>query len=113
MPVSSRHLEVENTLEIHIRGRFDFPVYSEFRNAYLQGDSKTRYVIDLEQIEYLDSSALGMMLLLRDHAGGETADITLRNCRPELLRILTVARFNDLFKLCSAGSGTPDSDANG
>ena len=42
-------------------------------------DGKTRIVVDFSKTDYLDSSALGMLLLLREHAGGESSDITISN----------------------------------
>ena len=53
-------------LTITIQGRFDFSAHQEFRAAYEKLASKPEaYVIDLGEATYLDSSALGMLLLLR------------------------------------------------
>ena len=63
-------------LTIKITGRFDFGKHQEFRDAYERVDgTPKRYQVDLQGTTYLDSSALGMLLLLRDHAGGEIAEI--------------------------------------
>ena len=48
---------------------------------------------------YLDSSALGMLLLLRDHAGGDTANIKIVNCNPDVKKILTISNFEQLFSI--------------
>ncbi|MEB0155953.1 STAS domain-containing protein, partial [Pseudomonas sp. CCC3.2] len=48
---------------------------------------------------YLDSSALGMLLLLRDHAGGENSKISLINCNKDVGTILTISNFSKLFKI--------------
>ena len=64
----------DRQLTIGVEGRFDFRVYDSFRNAYADvGDSVEKYVIDLAAAEYMDSSALGMLLLLREFAGGDDA----------------------------------------
>ena len=49
------------------------------------------------EAEYLDSSALGMLLLMREHAGGDHAKIRIVNCRPQIKNILKVANFAKLF----------------
>jgi anti-anti-sigma factor len=50
-------------------------------------------------VNFLDSSALGMLLLLRDHAGGEHARIRLVNCSSDVRKILTISNFSKLFHI--------------
>ncbi|MDG1580332.1 STAS domain-containing protein [Pseudomonas sp. GOM6] len=87
-------------LTIHIQGRFDFSVHQEFRDAYERVTATPkRYVVDLKGATYLDSSALGMLLLLRDHAGGDHARISLINCNPDVRKILAISNFEQLFQI--------------
>jgi anti-anti-sigma factor len=84
---------------IQIAGQFSFPVYQQFRDAYMQCGTAKRYVIDLRGTEYMDSSALGMLLVLREHAGGDVAEIRIVNCGPEVRGILQAAHFEKLFNI--------------
>jgi HptB-dependent secretion and biofilm anti anti-sigma factor len=87
-------------LTIMIQGRFDFGAHQEFRNAYERVNSTPqRYIVDLKETTYLDSSALGMLLLLRDHAGGDSAQIRLLNCNPDVRKILAISNFEQLFRI--------------
>jgi anti-anti-sigma factor len=87
-------------ITIDISGRFDFSVHQEFREVYEKAaGTAIQYIIDLRQTEYLDSSALGMLLLLREHAGGDRAHVKIVHCRPEVKKILTIANFHQLFQL--------------
>ena len=87
-------------LTISVRGRFDFGRHQEFREAYERLNRKPdSIVVDLKDATYLDSSALGMLLLLRDHAGGESAAISLINCSPDVRKILTISNFEQLFRI--------------
>ncbi|MEO5345158.1 MAG: STAS domain-containing protein [Magnetococcus sp. YQC-9] len=88
---------------IGVKGRFNFEMHSQFRAAY-QADSGDenhgrRFVIDLAGTEYIDSSALGMLLLLREEAGANESDIEIINTRPEIRKILETANFQRLFKI--------------
>ena len=85
---------------IAVIGKFDFQLYDEFRASYANtvGDGLT-YVVDLSETEYLDSSALGMLLALREHAGWDAANIEIRQASPEVRKILDVANFGKLFKM--------------
>lgn len=89
-----------NTITISISDRFDFSSHKEFRAAYSNssGDN-SHYVVDLSATEYIDSSALGMLLLLREHAGSEKSKIILRGASNEVRDILEVSNFDKLFTL--------------
>ncbi|MEL6184454.1 MAG: STAS domain-containing protein, partial [Myxococcota bacterium] len=53
----------DNEVTIAISGRFDFNAHREFREAVKAVSDGARCVVDLEKATYLDSSALGMLLL--------------------------------------------------
>lgn len=96
-----QHLSADGKeARIRIRGRFDFEVHQEFRAAYRHTDGTAmRYTIDLSQTEYMDSSALGMLLLLREHAGGESASVTITGASEGVRKVLDIANFDRLFRI--------------
>jgi anti-anti-sigma factor len=88
------------SLTINIEGRFDFSAHQDFRESYEKTDAEPdEYCVDMKQTSYLDSSALGMLLLLRDHAGGDTAKIRIVNCNTDVRKILTISNFEQLFAI--------------
>ena len=99
MTINSQPSVDGQELTISISGRFDFNAHQAFRDAYQRQDvNPQRYVVNLQGTTYMDSSALGMLLLLlRDHAGGDEADIRLLNCSPDVRKILSVSNFEQLF----------------
>ena len=100
MSISTARSDDGSTLTISIQGRFDFSSHQAFRHAYEGAQSGTvQYVIDMGETTYLDSSALGMLLLLRDYAGGEKADVRITNCNSDVRRILTISNFEQLFQI--------------
>lgn len=100
MAIQTRRSEDGRTLTIKIEGRFDFSTHQAFRDAYEHGDQEVMdYVIDMCDATYLDSSALGMLLLLRDYAGGDAARIRIENCNNDVRRILTISNFEQLFAI--------------
>ena len=100
MTISSSSTPDGKELTIKVQGRFDFSALQNFRNAY-ESLSKpaAKYVIDLRESDYLDSSALGMLLALRDYAGGDSSDIKIINCKPDVKKILAITKLDDLFKI--------------
>lgn len=89
----------QDCLTVHVQERFDFSVHRAFHDACLDGHRARSYVIDLEQVTAMDSSALGMLLLLRERAGGDNADIRIVNAQPDLRNTLRVAGFEKLFSV--------------
>ena len=88
------------TLTISIKGRFDFGRHQEFRESYEKLEKKPESdVVDLRKATYLDSSALGMLLLLRDHAGGDSSDIRVVNSNSDVRKILAISNFDKLFDI--------------
>ncbi len=85
-------------LTISVQGRFDFSSLQLFRSAYENQESSPKtYVVDLKESDYLDSSALGMLLALRDHAGGDSSSIRIVNCNPDVKKILVITKLDELF----------------
>ncbi|MBP6104073.1 MAG: STAS domain-containing protein [Gammaproteobacteria bacterium] len=88
------------TLTISVEGRFDFSALPLFRSAYEKQQPKPQaYIIDLSKADYLDSSALGMLLALRDYAGGDAANIRLKNPNPDVKKILVITKLDELFEI--------------
>jgi len=85
------------TVTVYVQGRFDFNCHPGFRHACASFGRVREYVIDLANTEYLDSSALGMLLVLREEAGAE--HVRVLNCQPAVRRILEIANFQSLFTI--------------
>jgi len=100
MAITSQPSADGQEMTILIQGRIDNGAHQDLRNAYERVSSTPqRYTVDLKDTTYLDSSALGMLLLLRDHAGGDNSQIRLVNCNPDVRKILAISNFEQLFKI--------------
>lgn len=100
MSLTVHHDAAQDCLTLQLGEHFDFSVHRNFHDACLTPGSQARsYVIDLDAVTRVDSSALGMLLLLREHAGGERADIRIVNAQGALRSTLRVAGFDRLFVL--------------
>ncbi|QDG53577.1 STAS domain-containing protein [Persicimonas caeni] len=99
MTITVRTNEARAELIIKVRGRFDFELYREFREAYDQEPAPaSRFVVDLVEATYIDSSALGMLLLLREYAAETNGQVALQVRSGSVARILRVANFDQLFE---------------
>lgn len=80
-------------VKISISGRFDFNAHREFRDAVKTVADHARCTVDMAETTYLDSSALGMLLLLKDQSG----DVRIIRCSNEVKKVLEIANFHRLF----------------
>ncbi|MDH5437082.1 MAG: STAS domain-containing protein [Gammaproteobacteria bacterium] len=100
MPLGTS-IDGNGVVKISISGRFDFNLYQEFRDAYKQVENPAAaaYEIDMSGADYMDSSALGMLLLLRERAGGDKANISITGCNTEIKKIFSISNFERLFSI--------------
>ena len=85
---------------ISLTGRFDFTAHRAFREACaapLESNQVAELEIDLAAVDYLDSSALGMLLMLREKAQAANKTVVLSNCRGAARQVLDIANFGKLF----------------
>lgn len=100
MPLEIIHNSEKQELTIRVSGRFDFGVHQDFRKATeWHRDTVKSIIVDLRNTDYIDSSALGMLLILRDKMNNDRSAIRLTNAKPEVKKILEIANFEKLFKL--------------
>ena len=92
----------DNNATLILTGRFDFNAHRDFREGY-EAVLKTANVhtldIDLTRVDYLDSSALGMLLLLKERAGAKNIELALVGCTGTVKQILEIANFSKLFTM--------------
>lgn len=93
---------INGTLTIEVMGSFDLSVYDEFHQCYPSDLSEIRaVVIDLSHTDYIDSTAIGMVLSLRQAMGGDSANISLLNPNENVARLLEVAQLKQLMPIKS------------
>ena len=87
---------------VFLSGRFDFSAQRNFSNcldSQMANPAVKEIRIDFAHVEYLDSSALGMLLLAKERMENERKKISLTNCSGGVKRILDIANFDRLFAI--------------
>jgi len=85
-----------------LAGCFDFNTHRDFRRAYdpvLEDPAVKELHIDFARVDYLDSSALGMLLILRDKVGEKGKTIVLTGLQGTIKQVLDIANFGKLFAM--------------
>lgn len=83
-----------------MQGRFVHKDYARVTEmlAQLKGGGHQAVTLDLSRVEFIDSGAIGMLLLLREQLG--TA-VTLRGATGQPAQLLANARMGELFALAN------------
>lgn len=87
---------------LSLSGRFDFSQYAVFKEEQmklLERDDITTLVLDFRDLEYLDSAALGILLVLLDNAKERDKTVTIQNAHGVVREILDVAHFDRMFEI--------------
>lgn len=91
----------ENDARVNFSGEFTFTDHAAFRdvaNRLFQAKGDT-IVIDLSQLQFIDSAGLGMLLLARDEAGKSSRKLVLAQPQGQVRRMFTVTKFDELFTI--------------
>jgi HptB-dependent secretion and biofilm anti anti-sigma factor len=86
---------------ISLRGSFTFKDHHGFRAVLdaLGGASGTNRVLELSGVDFLDSAALGMLLIADDETARTHGKLTLRNPSAQISRLFELSAMDALFRI--------------
>ncbi len=100
MTVKASMINDGKDLLLRVSGRFDHTMMNEFRRSYESQTGRVdTYVVDMQDIKFLDSSGLSMLLLLHVHSGQRKYRVQIINANADVLRSLNTAKFGELFDI--------------
>lgn len=92
----------EGVVTITLNGRFDFNCHREFRAVMgeaMKCGTAEGIQVDLRGADYIDSSALGMLLMLREEAQATGRTVALAGAQGAVKQLLEIANFAKLFPM--------------
>jgi anti-anti-sigma factor len=81
---------------------FDLHAQTDFRHAYagvLDDPEVKELELDFTAVDYIDSSALGNLLLLRQRAENQVQSIRFTQCKPDVMSAFSMANFHRIFDI--------------
>ena len=102
MPVRLNISNDGKIMYLSVIGRFDYKITKEFRDSYNQAarhKGVTTYYVNLNDTSYIDSSALGILLLLRERAKSNGGRVVIEQPGKQINQTLKVANFEKLFTI--------------
>lgn len=91
----------DGIMTITMQGQFTFSDNQSFRNIAedVPKHGLSQVILDVADIDYVDSAALGMLLLLRDIAEKKHIAVTIKGAQSQVKKVFDVSRFDQLFKM--------------
>ncbi len=84
---------------VRLKGHLTFPDHPAFRAmaTRLLASAEQPLVIELSELDFVDSAGLGMFLIARDEALSNQRRLVLRAPRGQVQRMFEIAKFATLF----------------
>ena len=91
-----------NDVVITVTDRFDFSKHKAFRESYRSHNNPgTVFRVNLSRAAYMDSSALGMLLLIKEHADEIRGKVIIEKPNDTINKVLEIAQFHQLMEIVS------------
>ncbi len=97
MPIIT-HVDQE-TITIAVSGRFDGDLGNAFTHAYQSHSDIHHYQVDFSRVGSIDSSGIGLLLMLREHANKNRGRLEIINCTETMKTIFRAAKLDRLFAI--------------
>lgn len=91
---------MSETETLRLPSSFDYSYHRQFSDqytAFIESGTCKEILLDFSQVEYLDSSALGMMVLLQKRASALNIKVRLKGARGATDEILKMANMQKIF----------------
>ncbi len=93
--------DLDGGILIHLRGSFTFKDHHGFRAVLdaLNASKGQHRALDLSGVDFLDSAALGMLMIADDEATRAHGQLVLRNPSQQIARLFELSAMDTIFKI--------------
>ncbi len=83
---------------VRLRGRLTFNDHAKLRTLIteMQGSKGKRQILDLGNLEFVDSAGIGMLLIAHEEMGNADKQLVLRGAAGQVKRVLSVAQLGKI-----------------
>jgi anti-anti-sigma factor len=94
---------------VHLDGRFDFGARKSFKDAVEQaGQEGSPVVLDLEKVTFVDSSALGLLVICHQNFKNKKIPFYLVNPQTYVKQVLDLANIGKMIPVYSTLAEVPN-----
>ena len=90
-----------NRCEMEIAGRLDTTTAPQLEETLreLFSQETADLVLDLEELDYVSSAGLRVLLFAQKSIKGVQGEMVLKNVKPEIMEVLEITGFTDILKI--------------
>lgn len=90
-----------NIASIQLSGQFTFSDTQNFKQILeLVGGNHTKSIsLNFENVTFIDSAGMGMLLLLRDECQANKINISIHSTHGQVEKIFYISKFDQLFSI--------------
>lgn len=90
-----------DTLTFTIKGKFVFSDHIEFKNIIQEFDRDDIHGVrlNLGDVEFIDSAALGLLLMAKDKSDKSSKQIVLEKPAGQVAKMFAISRFDEIFSI--------------
>lgn len=91
----------DKKLHIFLKGHLTFSDCLIFRELteHVRNENNVHYLIDLSELDFIDTAGLGMLILARDTIAQKNAKIQLKGLQGQVEKMLHFSQLNHLFSV--------------
>ena len=88
-----------NVFNVKMSGKFTFSDHNSFKEifSFFYDNSLSQIELDLAQVEFIDSAALGLLLIVRDEAKKKSKSVVIKAPQGQVKKMFEISRFYELF----------------
>ncbi len=87
--------------EAIFNGQFTFADNAAFKEviALVDNPEVRGFVLDFARVEFIDSSVLGMLMILRNEGANHGQSVTIRGARGQVEKVMRLSQFDTKFTM--------------
>lgn len=88
-------------VDVKLSGRLEFTDHERLRDiaALIGADGALTFTLDLQNLDFIDSAGLGMILILQEEAERRGVQLTVRRPRGEVRRSIELAKISEIVTI--------------
>jgi anti-anti-sigma factor len=86
-------------MDIFLKGKFTFNDHKQFQGIVesINVNEVSKVTVNVEKVEFIDSSALGLLLLLKDKIKKDQTQLVIKSPKNQVKKMLELSKFYDMF----------------
>jgi len=90
-----------STCKVKVKGRFTFSDHTSYKELFdvFNDEKLDKLELDINEVEFVDSAALGLLLLTRDEAEKTGKTLSIVGPQGQVKKMFEISRFYELFDI--------------